>query len=386
MRRTDKLMRVLVVLGTRPEAIKMAPVINELARRRQIMPLVCVTGQHRQMLDSVLSLFHIKPDYDLNVMKHAQNVTEVTCAVLDSLPQVIRESQPDVVLVQGDTTTTMAAALAAYYEKVPVGHVEAGLRSGNIYSPWPEEVNRRIASVIATLHFAPTEQARQNLLNEQVPESQVVVTGNTVVDALISVIDGIANDPLFRQGVDSRYHFLGSEDGKHEGRNLILVTAHRRESFGEGLEAICGAIRELARRPDVAVVYPVHPNPMVREPVFRSLGGVANIYLIDPLDYRSFVYFMSCSRLILTDSGGVLEEAPALGKPVLVMREVTERTEGLQGGTATLVGTDHERIVEEAARLLENEEAYREMCQQGSPYGDGRASQRIVDELLTRHF
>ncbi|MBI3358977.1 MAG: UDP-N-acetylglucosamine 2-epimerase (non-hydrolyzing) [Nitrospirae bacterium] len=378
-------MRVISVLGTRPEAIKMAPVIRALAACPKISSFVCVTGQHREMLDSVISLFRIKPDYDLNIMKQRQDLTDITCAVLTSLRQVIRECRPDILLVQGDTTTTMAATLAAYYQRIPVGHVEAGLRTDDIYSPWPEEVNRKIASAIAAFHFAPTEHARQKLLDEKVPAESIFVTGNTVIDALLDVLDGIKSDPAFTREMHDKYPFLGGADGRKDGKNLIIVTGHRRESFGDGFENICKALKELANRPDVRIVYPVHLNPNVREPVFRTLGNLGNVYLLEPLDYRPFVYFMHCSRLILTDSGGVQEEAPSLGKPVLVMREVTERGEALKGGTVKLIGTNYERIVKEAADLLDNEDMYRRMCRKSNPYGDGKASQRILEALIAYH-
>ena len=377
------LLRVLSVMGTRPEVIKMAPVINTLAAYPQITSFVCVTGQHRGMLDNVLSLFCITPDYDLNIMKQEQDLTDITCAVLSSLRKIIRESRPDILLVQGDTTTTMAATLAAYYEKTPVGHVEAGLRTGNIYSPWPEEVNRKIASAIATFHFAPTEQARQNLLYEKVPSERITVTGNTVIDALLDVLEGIKSDPSFVREMHERYPFLGDANRRKDGKNLVLVTGHRRESFGAGFKNICRALKKLARRADVRVVYPVHLNPNVREPVFRILGDLENVELLEPLDYRSFVYFMYCSYFILTDSGGVQEEAPSLGKPVLVMRDITERGEALKGGTVKIVGTNCERIVSEAVDLLDNEDMYRKMCRKINPYGDGKASQRIVKSILS---
>lgn len=375
-------MKILSIIGTRPEAIKMAPVIKALEINDQIESHVCVTGQHRQMLDNILSLFHIKPEYDLDIMKQGQNLTDITSSVLFSMQHVIQASQPDILLVQGDTTTTMASSLAAYYEKIPVAHIEAGLRTGNIYSPWPEELNRKIASSIALFHFAPTNQARQNLLDENVQSDRVIVTGNTVIDALLDVLEGIESDPEFVREMNVKYPYLHDQGKRVNGEKLILVTGHRRESFGGGFENICKALKLLAQRPDVRIVYPVHLNPNVREPVFRILGGLENVELLEPLDYRSFVYFMHRSYLILTDSGGVQEEAPSLGKPVLVMREVTERGEALKGGTVKLVGTNCENIVKEAEFLLDNEDIYSQMCQKSTPYGDGKASQRILDALL----
>ncbi len=375
-------MKVLSIIGTRPEAIKMAPIIQALAVSNHIESCVCVTGQHRQMLDNILTLFHIKPDYDLNLMKQGQDLTDITCSVLSSMRYVIQESRPDILLVQGDTTTTLAAALAAYYEKIPVGHIEAGLRTGDIYSPWPEELNRKIASAIALLHFAPTKQARQNLLDENVQSDRIIVTGNTVIDALLNVLKEIEDDPEFIHEMNAKYPYLHDQGERGNGKKLILVTGHRRESFGSGFENICDALKMLAQRPDVRIVYPVHLNPHVREPVFRILGELDNVELIEPIDYRPFVYFMYRSYFILTDSGGVQEEAPSLGKPVLVMRDVTERGEALKGGTVKLVGTDSETIVKEAEILLDNEDVYLKMCQKSNPYGDGKASQRILDALL----
>jgi UDP-N-acetylglucosamine 2-epimerase (non-hydrolysing) len=328
------------------------------------------------MLDQVLELFGIVPDYDLNIMKAAQGLTEVTCAVLGGLRQVLRDFRPGRVLVHGDTTTTLAASLASYYEKVPVGHVEAGLRTGDIYAPWPEEINRRVTGAIADLHFAPTERAQENLENEGVPASRIVLTGNTVIDSLLEVVDRIRRDPELSDRLDEEFAFL---DGT---RRLILVTGHRRESFGDGFERICRALARLAARDDVELVYPVHLNPNVQEPVKRILGGCRNVHLLSPQDYLPFVYLMSRSHLIITDSGGIQEEAPSLGKPVLVMRDTTERPEAVTAGTVRLVGTDTERIVGEATLLLEDAEEYRRMSVAHNPYGDGHASQRIVHALL----
>jgi UDP-N-acetylglucosamine 2-epimerase (non-hydrolysing) len=369
-------MRILTVFGTRPEAIKMAPVIRSLAAVEGIDSRVCVTGQHRQMLDQVLELFAIRPDYDLDVMKAGQGLTDVTCLVLRRLGDVLAEFRPERVLVHGDTTTALAGTLAAYYQKVAVGHVEAGLRTRDIYAPWPEEVNRRVVSAIADLHFAPTEGARRNLLAEGIPAPRVLVTGNTVIDALLSVVERFDKDEALRGQMTRRFDFLDPR------RRLVLVTGHRRENFGGGLERICRALAELAERGDVQVVYPVHLNPNVQGPVQQMLGGRPFIHLIEPQDYLPFVYLMSRSYLILTDSGGIQEEAPSLGKPVLVMRERTERPEAVQAGTVRLVGTDHARIVAEAGRLLDDAALYERMSAAHNPYGDGLASRRITAALL----
>lgn len=367
--------KVLIAFGTRPEAIKMAPVVMEFRRRSTFEVAVCVTAQHRQMLDQVLRFFDICPTYDLNVMKEAQELTEVTCRVLDGMRGVLREFKPSRVLVHGDTTTTMAAALASYYERIPVGHVEAGLRTGDIYAPWPEEMNRRIAGSIADLHFAPTESARSNLLREGVAPDRVLVTGNTVIDALRYVVRVISRSRKLRDELASRYSFLDRK------RRLLLVTGHRRENFGDGLDAICCALRELAARGDVDIVYPVHPNPNVQKVVRRALSDSRNIYLIDALDYVPFVYLMQRSKIVLTDSGGIQEEAPALGIPVLVMRDVTERPEAVEAGVVRLVGTNKNVIVEQIERLLDDADAYAAMSTRVSPYGDGRAARRIVSRI-----
>jgi UDP-N-acetylglucosamine 2-epimerase (non-hydrolysing) len=380
-----KQLQVLCVFGTRPECIKMAPVIRALAEEPTINALVCVTGQHRQMLDGVLKLFRITPDFDLNIMQKGQHLEDITSKVLCSLDGIIRECTPDMILVQGDTTTTMAASLAAFYQKVSVGHVEAGLRTGDIYSPWPEEINRKITSVIANIHFTPTIQARQNLLTEGIEDTYIKVTGNTVIDALLDVIDGIKRDRGFVQRMHQLYPFLENNVGTDQVKHMILVTGHRRESFGTGFENICHALKDLAKRSDVNIMYPVHMNPNVREPVFRILDGLNNIKLIDPLDYRQFIYFMYRAKLIITDSGGVQEEAPSLGKPVLVLRDVTERPEAVDAGTVKLVGTNRRRIVEETERLLNDSKEYLRMSKKSNPYGDGKASGRIVDAIL-EHF
>ncbi len=369
-------LRVLSVFGTRPEAIKMAPVVEALKNAGEIEARVCVTGQHREMLDSVLEIFDISPDYDLEVMKQAQSLSDITSSILAGMNPVLDEFQPNLVLVHGDTTTTLSASLAAYYKQIPVGHVEAGLRTGDIYSPWPEEINRKLTGGIARLHFAPTEKSRENLLSEGVTQAAISVTGNTVIDALLSVIDKFDADPALSAKIDAR--LPGTDD-----RRILLVTGHRRESHGAGFERICAALRELAKRDDVHIVYPVHLNPKVKGPVETLLGGFDNISLIEPLDYLSFVRLMSRSELILTDSGGVQEEAPSLGKPVLVLRDTTERPEAIEAGTVKLVGTDTDLIVEETTKLLDDQAAFDEMSFAHNPYGDGKASSRIVEQITT---
>lgn len=364
-------LRVLSVFGTRPEAIKMAPVVKALAAADGVDARVCVTGQHREMLDQVLSLFSIVPDYDLAIMRPGQSLGDITSAVLSALDVVLSDFRPDLVLVHGDTTTTLAASLAAYYRQTPVGHVEAGLRTGNIYSPWPEEINRKVASVVCELHFAPTQQSRANLRNENVPDDRILVTGNTVIDALHEVVRLIDGD----HGLSAQ---LANRFGIDENRRIILVTGHRRESFGDGFERICAALARLAQRPDVEIVYPVHLNPNVKGPVERLLGGYDNIRLLPPQDYLPFVYLMSRADLILTDSGGVQEEAPSLGKPVLVMRDTTERPEAVAAGTVRLVGTDESLIVASVATLLDDRTAYEAMSFAHNPYGDGSAAGRIL--------
>lgn len=364
--------RILLAFGTRPEAIKLAPVVKALRGAGTFEVRVCVTAQHRQMLDQVLDLFVIAPDVDLDVMQPGQDLTDLTARVLVGMRKVLRDWRPDLLLVQGDTTTTFAASLAAHYEKIAVGHVEAGLRTGNLYAPWPEEMNRRLTTVLAALHFAPTPWARDNLLREGVAAEVVHVTGNTVIDALLEVVVRSEADPALRAGLERQFGFL------QPGRKWVLVTGHRRESFGPGFERICQALRGLGEREDVEIVYPVHLNPNVQEPVRRVLGACPRIHLIEPLDYLPFVYLMSRAYLIVTDSGGIQEEAPSLGKPVLVMRETTERPEAVAAGTAKLVGTDRERIVGEAARLLDDAAAYQAMAQAHNPYGDGQAAERIA--------
>nr|WP_326521440.1 UDP-N-acetylglucosamine 2-epimerase (non-hydrolyzing) [Halomonas kalidii] len=370
--------KTLCVFGTRPEAIKMAPLALTLAGDARFDAQVCVTGQHREMLDQVLDLFELKPDHDLNIMKPGQDLTDVTTAILQGMKRVLVEVKPDIVLVHGDTSTTLSTTLAAYYQQIPVGHVEAGLRTGNIYSPWPEEANRKLTGALAELHFAPTDRSRQNLLEEGVPPTKVHVTGNTVIDALLDVVRKLEHSPVFQQQFAEQFDFLDST------RKLILVTGHRRESFGGGFERICQALHDTAaRHPETQIVYPVHLNPNVREPVNRLLSDIDNVHLIEPLDYLPFVYLMNRAHLILTDSGGVQEEAPSLGKPVLVMRDTTERPEAVDAGTVRLVGTDVERIVGELHTLLTDTAAYEAMSYAHNPYGDGKACQRILETLAS---
>jgi UDP-N-acetylglucosamine 2-epimerase (non-hydrolysing) len=371
-------MKVLCVFGTRPEAIKMAPLVKHLQRHAEFQAEVCVTGQHRQMLDQVLRLFDIKPEFDLDLMKPGQDLSDITAGVLQGLKGVLEQSKPDVVLVHGDTSTTFAASLAAFYQRIPVGHVEAGLRTGNLYSPWPEEANRKLTGVLTRWHFAPTEASRENLLAEGVAPDKVHVTGNTVIDALLQVRDRIKNDAALQKSFAKTFRFIDP------AKRLVLVTGHRRENFGEGFERICQALARIATtHADVQVVYPVHLNPQVQEPVKRLLGGIGNVHLIAPLDYLPFVYLMDRSTLILTDSGGIQEEAPSLGKPVLVMRDTTERPEAVAAGTVKLVGTDVARIVAQTQALLTDREVYKDMAHAHNPYGDGNACQRIAKALLS---
>lgn len=370
-------MKVLTVFGTRPEAIKMAPLVHALSSDKRFNAKVCVTAQHRQMLDQVLALFEINPDYDLNIMKPGQTLTDVTTGILEGLQPVLAEFKPDVLLVHGDTATTLSASLAAYYQQIKVGHVEAGLRTGNIYSPWPEEGNRKLTGALASFHFAPTATSQQNLLRENVTPESISVTGNTVIDALLLVTAKIEQDKALETELADRYPFLESN------KKMLLVTGHRRESFGGGFERICEALKQLALSfPDLQIVYPVHLNPNVQDPVNRLLAGLSNVFLIEPQDYLPFVYLMMCSHIILTDSGGIQEEAPSLGKPVLVMRDTTERPEAVAAGTVKLVGTDVEKIVSEVTNLLSNSEAYENMSHAHNPYGDGKACQRILDTLI----
>lgn len=368
-------MRVMCVFGTRPEAIKMAPVVAKLNEAPDIDLTLCVTAQHREMLDQVMALFGMRADFDLAIMRPGQDLSEVTSAVLLGMREPLAAIKPDWVLVHGDTSTTLAASLSAYYQRIPVAHVEAGLRTGDIYSPWPEEINRRVAGTVAARHFAPTERAKSNLLGEGVAPDKIVVTGNTVIDAVLDVRRRIKSDALLRAELDDQLPRIA------EGKRLILVTGHRRESFGAGFEQICLALKRLAQRGDVELVYPVHLNPNVREPVGRILGGVDGVHLIEPLDYLPFVRLMSRAHLIITDSGGVQEEAPSFGVPVLVMRDTTERPEAVEAGTVKLVGAQAGRIIEAATRLLDDVDAYCAMSRAHNPYGDGRAAERIVDGL-----
>ena len=368
-------MRVLSVFGTRPEAIKMAPVVRALAAAEGIDSRVCLTGQHREMLDQIVQLFDLTPDCNLDVMKSAQGLTHITTAVLEGMEAVLDEMKPDWVLVHGDTTTTMAASIAAFYRQIPVGHVEAGLRTGNMHSPWPEEMNRRIVGTLATLHFAPTTTARDNLLRENVPESAIHVTGNTVIDALYWVRDNALTDPALDAEMHGAFPFLRT------GKRMILVTGHRRENHDGGILGICEAMAVLAQRGDVEIVYPVHLNPKVQDAARAVLSDIENAHLIPPQDYLRFLWLMNRADLIVTDSGGIQEEAPSLGKPVLVSRDTTERPEAVEAGTVRLIGADTEVIVAEANRLLDDAETYRTMAWAHNPYGDGRAAGRIVAAL-----
>ncbi|EKM21622.1 non-hydrolyzing UDP-N-acetylglucosamine 2-epimerase [Vibrio sp. HENC-03] len=368
--------KILTVFGTRPEAIKMAPLVHALANDERFEAKCCVTAQHREMLDQVLELFEIKPDYDLNLMKAGQSLNDVTARILLELKPVLQDFKPDVVLVHGDTATTFAASLAAYYEQIEVGHVEAGLRTGNIYSPWPEEANRKLTGALTKYHFAPTETSQNNLLKENTNPADISITGNTVIDALLMVKDKIDNDAALNEQLAAQFPML------KEDKKLILVTGHRRESFGGGFERICEALARTAKEnPDAQILYPVHLNPNVREPVNRILSNVDNVHLIEPQQYLPFIYLMSRAHIILTDSGGIQEEAPSLGKPVLVMRDTTERPEAVAAGTVKLVGTDVDKIVTGLEVLLKDEEAYKAMSFAHNPYGDGLACQRILDEL-----
>ena len=368
--------KLLIVFGTRPEALKCFPVARAALARPDMVTEICVTAQHREMVDSVINLTGLRVDYDLNAMRPGQTLFDVTTRVLTGMEDVLEQSKPDIVMVQGDTTTAMTAALAAFYKRIPVAHVEAGLRSHNIDSPFPEELNRRIAGDIATWHFAPTTEARDNLLAEGKDPNRIFVTGNTVIDTLLHFSNQVDTDLSLNAELASRFPFLDAS------KKLILVTGHRRENHGGGIERICTALKVLATRGDVQIVYPVHPNPNVRSVVKAHLDGVPNVYLIEPQDYLPFLYLQKHSYLVLTDSGGVQEEAPSLGKPVLVLRENTERPEGVAGGTARLVGTEVELIVSNATRLLDDPAAYRGMAERHNPYGDGRASARIIEELL----
>ena len=369
--------KVLLVFGTRPEAIKMAPLALALqAENKDFEVKVCVTGQHRQMLDQVLQLFNLKPDFDLNLMKSGQTLSDITTGVLKGLEGVFSEWLPDVVLVHGDTATTFASTLAAYYQKIKVGHVEAGLRTGNIYSPWPEEANRKLTGALANYHFAPTQSSYDNLIKENVDASTIVITGNTVIDALLTVKEKVETDRELIQDFEKKFSFLDAT------KKLILVTGHRRENFGQGFLNICSSLSSLAKKyQDIQIVYPVHLNPNVQKPVNELLSGIENVFLIDPQDYLPFVYLMNQSYLILTDSGGIQEEAPSLGKPVLVMRDTTERPEAVDAGTVRLVGTDADVIEKAVSELLENDDLYKLMAESHNPYGDGKASHKIIEFL-----
>ena len=381
--------RILLVFGTRPEAIKMAPLVREFQKHPEAFEtIVCVTGQHREMLDQVLRIFGIQPDYDLNIMRQGQDLYDVTARVLLGMRDVLREARPDVVLVHGDTTTSTAAALAAFYQRIPVGHVEAGLRTHDIYSPWPEEMNRQLTGRIATYHFAPTPLSKRNLTEEGVSPDRIVVTGNTVIDALRQVVSRIKADASLDAELERTLRAGGYDVGRlRDGRRLVLITGHRRENFGEGFIHMCTAIKDLTRRyPEVDFVYPMHLNPNVRRPIHEVFGddlsGLGNMFFIEPLEYLSFVYLMEKSAIVLTDSGGIQEEAPGLGKPVLVMRDTTERPEALDAGTVRLVGTDYDKITREVSTLLDDASAYERMSQAVNPYGDGLACGRIVKTFL----
>ena len=380
--------KIMLVFGTRPEAIKMAPLVKEFEKYpNDFQTIVCVTGQHREMLDQVLNLFEIKPHYDLNIMKQGQDLYDVTARVLVGMRDVLKEAQPDVVLVHGDTTTSTAAALAAFYQQIPVGHVEAGLRTHNIYSPWPEEMNRLITGRIATYNFSPTQLSRQNLLKENVSDSSIIVTGNTVIDALYWVVDKIKNDEALNNELKDILYKAGYDVCRLEnGRKLVLITGHRRENFGDGFINMCTAIKDLTKKyPDVDFVYPMHLNPNVRKPIHEVFGedlsNLGNMFFIEPLEYLSFVYLMEKSTIVLTDSGGIQEEAPGLGKPVLVMRDTTERPEALEAGTVKLVGTNYDKIVSEVSMLIDDSSYYEKMSKAVNPYGDGLACGRIVEGL-----
>ena len=380
---------VMLVFGTRPEAIEMAPLVKEFQKcPNEFKTIVCVTGQHREMLDQVLQIFDIKPDYDLNIMKQGQDLYDVTSRVLVGLRDVLKEAQPDVVLVHGDTTTSTASALAAFYQQIPVAHIEAGLRTHNIYSPWPEEMNRQLTGRMATYHFAPTPLSRQNLLQEGVADEKIIVTGNTVIDALYWVVDKIKGDESLQNELNGILCKAGYDTSRlADGKKLVLITGHRRENFGDGFINMCTAIRDLSQKyPEVDFVYPMHLNPNVRKPIHEVFGedlsNLGNMFFIEPLEYLSFVYLMEKSTIVLTDSGGIQEEAPGLGKPVLVMRDTTERPEALSAGTVKLVGTDYNKIVNEVSSLLDDEAAYAKMSQAVNPYGDGLACGRVVKSLV----
>lgn len=383
--------KVMLVFGTRPEAIKMAPLVKEFQKQpKRVETVVCVTGQHREMLDQVLKIFDIKPDYDLNIMKQGQDLYDVTARVLTGMRDVLKEVKPNVVLVHGDTTTSTAAALAAFYQQIPVGHVEAGLRTHNIYSPWPEEMNRLLTGRLATYHFSPTPLSRNNLIKESVDDRNIIITGNTVIDALYWVVDKIKNNKELDNELEDILSKAGYDVNRlNNGKKLVLITGHRRENFGDGFINMCTAIKDLTvKYPDLDFVYPMHLNPNVRKPIHEvfgeNLSGLKNMFFIEPLEYLSFVYLMEKSSIVLTDSGGIQEEAPGLGKPVLVMRDTTERPEALDAGTVKLVGTDYNKIVNEVSSLIDDKAAYEKMSKAVNPYGDGLACGRIVNALLHR--
>ena len=383
--------KVMLVFGTRPEAIKMAPLVKEFQKQKErIETVVCVTGQHREMLDQVLEIFDIKPDYDLNIMKQGQDLYDVTARVLTGMREVLKEVKPDVVLVHGDTTTSTAAALATFYQQIPVGHVEAGLRTHNIYSPWPEEMNRLLTGRLATYHFSPTPLSRNNLIKESIDDRNIIVTGNTVIDALYWVVDKIKNNKELNNELENVLSKAGYDVNRlNNGKKLVLITGHRRENFGDGFINMCTAIKDLmVKYPDVDFVYPMHLNPNVRKPIHEvfgeNLSGLKNMFFIEPLEYLSVVYLMEKSSIVLPDSGGIQEEAPGLGKPVLVMRNTTERPEALNAGTVKLVGTDYNKIVNEVSSLIDDKAAYEKMSKAVNPYGDGLACGRIVNALLYR--
>ena len=383
--------KVMLVFGTRPEAIKMAPLVKEFQKQpKRVETVVCVTGQHREMLDQVLKIFDIKPDYDLHIMKQGQDLYDVTARVLTGMRDVLKEVKPDVVLVHGDTTTSTAAALAAFYQQIPVGHVEAGLRTHNIYSPWPEEMNRLLTGRLATYHFSPTPLSRNNLIKESVDDRNIIITGNTVIDALYWVVDKIKNNKELDNELEDILSKAGYDVNRlNNGKKLVLITGHRRENFGDGFINMCTAIKDLTvKYPDLDFVYPMHLNPNVRKPIHEvfgeNLSGLKNMFFIEPLEYLSFVYLMEKSSIVLTDSGGIQEEAPGLGKPVLVMRDTTERPEALDAGTVKLVGTDYNKIVNEVSSLIDDKAAYEKMSKAVNPYGDGLACGRIVNALLYR--
>ena len=383
--------KIMLVFGTRPEAIKMAPLVLALRKHSDMFEtIVCVTGQHRQMLDQVLDIFEIRPDYDLNIMKQGQDLYDITARVLTGMRDVLNEAQPDMVLVHGDTTTSTAAALAAFYRQIPVGHVEAGLRTHDIYSPWPEELNRQITGRIASCNFAPTPLSRKNLTDEGVPENRITVTGNTVIDALFSIVDKIKNDSSLCVKITEELAKAGYDPSRlKDGKKLVLITGHRRENFGDGFISMCRAIKTLSEKyPDVDFVYPMHLNPNVRRPIHEVFGnnlqGLGNMFFIEPLEYLGFVFLMEKSNIVLTDSGGIQEEAPGLGKPVLVMRDTTERPEAIEAGTVKLVGTDYDRIVNEVSALLDSPSIYDSMSKAVNPYGDGKACERIIETLISK--